>query len=696
MRLMPKLTSLRAGSSLLALLACAMAADGALAQTVPAPASEEVLVTARRREERLQDVPAAVTVVTGQTLENASVTSLTDLGKLVPNFSFDNYYRAGIPYISIRGVATSQGGEAPVAILVDGVQVPSLEFVNQDLLDIASVEVLRGPQGALYGRGAIAGAMLINTTRPSNSFTNDFLASYSRGDTARVIDTVAGPLIKDRLWGKLTLADRYTGGLIYDQGLKRNGDWSRQRSAHLELVAAITDQTKVEFRAGVVGGVDGASFLTQVPDGHIADFTLHPARNQNTTDTREIQTYSVKVEHAAEYGTFTSISQYAHSLSDVFGDADFSTAPVATQRNNITVRAFNQDLRYSSPTDQRVQWQVGGFFQHRKSMNFLDVFGEPSGPLPGVKLASGNQDAHSTAYAAYGSANVDLGGGFKFSGALRFDVDDRYDNDRQVAGSAIKTTFYALQPQATLSYQVAPDMSVYGTIGRGFRSGGFNAYNDSILLRIPRMFPKEMTTNYEVGLKSQFFDRTLTLNLAAYHTDFQDQQFFFVSTTPIARNIVSIKSATLNGGELELSWRPIRNLTLGFGLGVNDGIIDDFDGTSRFKGNHTPNSYGYSGNLSAEYRFPLFDQFEGLARVDYTRNGPIYYDPTGQYDFGPTNYLNARFAVQMKGWSLAVFGKNLTNTRAPTVFSPNAAAAGLGMRVENQPITTGIELTWHM
>jgi iron complex outermembrane recepter protein len=685
--------SLRAGTSLLAVLVAAfVVVDDAAAQSAP---TEEVLVTARRREERLQDVPAAVTVLTGSTLESASVTNLTDLAKLVPNFSFDNYYRAGIPYVSVRGIATAQGGEAPVAILVDGVQLPSLEFVNQDLLDIASVEVLRGPQGALYGRGAIAGAVLINTTRPSNTFSNDFLASYGKGDTARFVDTVSGPLIADRLWAKLTLAARYTSGLIYDSGLKRDADWSRQRSAHLELIGALTDSTKIELRAGVVGGVDGASFLTMVPDGKISDFSLHPSRNLNTTDTRELQSYSVKLDHATSFGTFTSISQYAHSLSDVLGDADWTTAPVAVQRNNITVRAVNQDLRYSSPTDQRIQWQVGAFFQHRKTMNFLDVFGEAGGPLSGVKLAGSNQDAHSTAYAVYGQVNADLGGGFKFTGALRFDIDDRYDNDRQVPGSAITTTFYALQPQGTLSYQFAPDINGYATIGRGFRSGGFNAFTDAQLFHIPRLYPKETTTNYEVGLKTQFFDRTLTVNLAAYHTDFENQQFFFVSASPPARNIVTIRSATMNGGEVEVTWRPLRNLTFGFGLGVNNSNIGDYNGTSLYVGNRTPNSYGYSGNVSAEYRFPIYQSFEGLARLDYTRNGPIHYDQTNIYGYGPTDYLNARFAVQSNGWALAVFGKNLTNTRAPTVFSPAAFGAGVNGRVDNQPISYGVEVSWH-
>ncbi|WP_420242716.1 TonB-dependent receptor [Roseiterribacter gracilis] len=678
----------------MALLVCAMVAEDAAAQSAPS-SSEEVLVTARRREERLQDVPASVAVITASTLENASVTNLTELSRLVPNFSFENYYRAGIPYVSLRGISTAQGGEAPVAILVDGVQTPSLEFVNQDLLDIASVEVLRGPQGALYGRGAIAGAMLINTTRPTNNFSNDLLLSYGRGETARFVDTVSGPIIADRVWAKLTLAARYTGGLIYDSGLKRDADWSRQRSFHAEIDVAVSDATRVEFRAGVVGGVDGGSFLAQVPDGKISDFSIRPSRNLNTTDTRELQAYSVKIDHVTNFGTFTSISQYAHSLSDVLGDADWSTAPVAVQRNNITVRAVNQDLRYSSPTDQRVQWQIGAFFQHRKVMNFLDVFGQAGGPLAGVKLAGGNQDSHSTAYAVYGQTNIDLGSGFKFTGALRYDVDDRYDNDRQVRGSAISTSFNALQPQGTLAYQFAPDINAYVTIGRGFRSGGFNGYGDSLALGIPRTYPKETSTNYEAGLKTQFLDRKVTVNLSAFHTDYENEQFYFVSTAPIARNIVSIKSVTIDGGELEASWRPMQGLTFGLGIGVNDTNIDDFNGTALFRGNRAPNVYGYSGNVSVEYRTTLFEKFEGLARLDYQRNGPIHYDPTNIYGFGPTAYLNARFAVQRGGWSVALWGKNLTNTHAPTVFSPGAFAPGLNGRIDNQPISTGVELSWH-
>ena len=171
MKTYPRRPAVAVATTIAATLCCLLSkvesarADAAAADA-PAPEVNEVVVTARRREESLQEVPAAVSFISGDQLEVAGVRRVTDLTAMVPNLSINSGYRQGSLWISMRGIASVQGGEPPVAVLIDGVQVASQDFINEELGDIRSVQVLRGPQGAIYGRGAIGGAILIDTELP--------------------------------------------------------------------------------------------------------------------------------------------------------------------------------------------------------------------------------------------------------------------------------------------------------------------------------------------------------------------------------------------------------------------------------------------------------------------------------------------------------------------------------------------------
>ena len=166
---------------------------------------EEVVVSARLRDEKLQDVPASISALSGSQLENASAKNLVDVATLLPNFRFTQAYRPGVLQIAMRGIGTVQGGQSPVAVIVDGVQVPEMDFINQELLNVQSIEVLRGPQGALYGRGALVGAILINTKQPTNRISGDFRATYGNADTRQLYADISGPLAGDWLLGKLAV-----------------------------------------------------------------------------------------------------------------------------------------------------------------------------------------------------------------------------------------------------------------------------------------------------------------------------------------------------------------------------------------------------------------------------------------------------------------------------------------------------------
>lgn len=660
----------------------------------------EVIVTATRSSQSLQKTPAAVTVLTADVLVQTGVVDMEDLGKLVPNLSFDNGFRAGVPQVSLRGIPTSQGGEAPLAFIVDGAQAPALDFINQDLLDLQSVQVLLGPQGALYGRGAIGGAIIITTKQPTDEFHDTFDAVYGNGDLGRIINTASGALVPGKLWASLTVEGETFGGLINDVGTGKPADWSREQSGRLNFLYKPTDSTTISLTWSHMQGLDGASYVEMVPTSDIYNFTaFKPDRNVDTSDTRHIDTLVERIDQATPFGTFTSISQEAQAKAATFGDGDFSPAPAAIAFNPVRVQAFNEDIRFTSLPGTPFQWLIGGFFQYRDTVNFLHVYGEAGGPLAGALLDLEDEDSKSVAYAEYGQASYDFPGGLKVTAALRYDTDDRYDNDKTAdtptVNTAIHHDFSSVQPSGTISKQWTSDLLTYATIGKGFRSGGFNAFGDTQNFPgvVQREFPSETDVNYEIGMKSQWFDRTLTVNADVFHTDYTNEQYFLINVEPPARDIVTLKSVSINGGELSIVYSPIHSLTLGGDLGVAYSRINSDDGIGD-RGKYSPDAPLYTANLNAQYEWHAFANYNYNARIDYEYKGPIYYDPENSADFHPVGFLNLRLALENGRYSFALWGKNVTGTKYPLFFNPNAFGPNVGGREPNEPATYGIEFRY--
>ncbi len=692
-------------SSGLALTALAVAqaaqaqTSGAATASSGASAVGEVIVTATRQTQTLQKTPASVTVLTAETLVDTGVYNLVDLGKLVPNLSFDTGYRAGVPQIDVRGIPTAQGGEAPVAFIIDGAQVPALDFINQDLIDLESVQVLLGPQGALYGRGAIGGAVVITSKEPTDEFHDTFDAVYGNGNLGRIINTVSGPIVPGKLWASLTVEGETFGGLIDDIGTGKPGDWSREQAGRLHILYKPTDSTTVSFTWSHTQGLDGASYISMIPNADLGNFSsaYSSDRNLDTSDKRYIDSLVERVDQQTPYGTLTSISQEAQAKSTTYGDADWTTLPIAVQYNVIRVQAFNEDIRFTSPSGTPFQWLVGAFFQYRDTVNYLDVFGESGGPLAGATLDLEDQDDKSASYAGYGQASYEFAGGLKVTGALRYDVDDRYDDDNNVANTGIHAKFSAFQPSGTISKQWTNDILTYVTVGKGFRSGGFNGYADTQNFPgvVQREFPAETDINYEGGIKSQWLDRTLTVNADVFHTIYKNEQYYLINVSPPARDIVTLKSVSINGGELSVVYAPIRHLSFGGDLGVAYSTINSDDGIGD-QGKYSPEAPLYTANVNAQYEWNAFAGYHYSARADYEFKGRIYYDPENSVSFHPVSFLNLRLAIENEKYSFALWGKNVTDTRYPIFFDPNNFAPGVGGREANEPASYGIEFRYKM
>jgi len=674
------------------------AAESGTGGSVDSKQVEQVVVTARRREESLQEAPVAVTFLSGESLENADVRRVTDLTSMIPNLSINSGYRQGSLWISLRGIPSVQGGEPPVSVLIDGVQVPGQDFINEELGDLANVQVLRGPQGALYGRGAIGGAILIDTQKPTNDLTGNLTLDYGNHNDQRAIGTLSGALVPDMILGRITVLARQTDGFQPNFTTGGYADGGKGINVNGRLLFELGDGWSIDLNARRQHGVDGASYEYLATDKTRYDYdTVGDVNDPNVTDDHTIYSVSAKVDKKFDYVTLTSITQSANSDSILYGDGDFSATHGVVQYNRISMKAINQDLRIATNGDGPTQWMVGAFYQARTDVNYLletsDPLADPTLYPPGAIYANSNQHDLSHAWAAYAQLIQKLPGGFELTVAGRYDEDRRSSYDEEVPATRTQATFDKFQPSGTLKKDLAENINVYATIGRGFQSGGFNPYEDTQTLGVARLFQPETSTNYEIGAKTRWLDGALTANFAAYYTDFRNQQFFFIAVQPIvARDVYNIDKTRIDGVEAEITYNLAKDLTVTGSVGSSSSSILQFEGTDQFHGNSSPNSYAYTANASVQYTPRITGDVTGLAYLDWERRGPTYFDVQNQYGVGPSDTFNGRLGVSFSRYQVSAYMRNITDVRYPVLFQANAAGPGVAGQLLNMPRQFGLEV----
>jgi iron complex outermembrane receptor protein len=676
-----------------------------LPAATPVPAAdgglEEIVVSARRREESLQHVPAQVSVLSSEVIENAQIRNFTDFASMTPNMQGFENFRRGVYNLTIRGIPTVQGGEPPATILVDGVQLSSLEFVNQDLYDIEQIQIVRGPLGSVYGRGAIGGAILIDTRQPTDEHRIDVNASYAGEiDEARLGASASGPLSSDRVHYNAAAAWNHTDGHIDNPFLDTTCNFINERMVRGGVDIEFSDTVSLEASGGYLNGRNGASCILMTTDADPffndgEDVPDEIPRDFRQYDDRELYHASVKLDWELGFATLTSVTSYQESDSYSPGDVDFTAFIVPfIFENPVTVEAWNQDLRLTSSDTGPLTWMTGAFYQDRDTFNGLDVHSVP--PLPPITLLSSAQQDDSEAWAVYGQVSYDILPNLELSAALRYDEDQRNSEDENLPGSAISETFDKVQPSASLAYYWTDELMFYASGGVGFRSGGFNAVADSAAVGLPdRMFPAESATNYEAGFRGTFLDGRLRLSAAGFYTDFENQHFFFIDVANTARVIVTFPETRIIGAELEAVAKPTDALDLRFAFGLADGEIEDGGTRGDLDGNHSPNSHEYTLNLSAQYTWPVAATMDLRGRVDYEHRGPIYYDELNAHKFEETDFVNLGLFIEADTWSIGGFAKNLTDERIPTFFGVNSFGPGVHGYIQNLPRHYGVEFRWH-
>lgn len=692
-------------------LTCALVATVSLANAQDAiegtGSLEEVTVTARRRSETLQDVPIAVTVMTSQDIARAGIVSVQDFANLTPNVTFDNALNLGTNYLSIRGQSQAQYSPPPAAIVVDGVlNISPMQF-NVDEFDLQQIEVLKGPQGAIYGRNAIAGAINLTTAKPGPQFGAHALASFGSADEWIGKGSVSGPVVPDLLYvlGGVSYTDRR--GQVRNVTTGGYSDKHEDVTSRLRVVLTPTDdiEADLKYTYSDAEGHDPAYVWSRSGDPAISSDPLDANRVGNNP--RKLHDLSGRLTWDAPLATTTLTLAYVDVTEGLAEDLDMTSGDILAATQHEQQKGFSQELRLASPAGSNLSWMIGGYHvrstQRRDTNIYVDPFYFGLAPVPtqADALFSANSDLNRyETWAGFGQVQYDFTARFGVEVALRYDDDEL----RQVPGSGSRREagFSKWQPKVTAIYQPSADLNFYASLGEGFRSGDFNASGSSFG---NPLILAETATNYEIGAKTRWFDRTLTINAALFQTDLENGQFKLFDTVGATNVGVNIDETRIRGFEIESALRVTRSLEIYGSFGYTDPEIEAFTTPSGFTGeastyigNRPPRIARVTANVGFDIDLPIANGLALFFRPDYRYESGHYWDPENLYRRPERDLLNLRAGVRDSDdrWSVTGWARNVLNTKVTGDYQPfSNSGHPLGNDLYYPPVGSsyGVEFT---
>ena len=788
-------------------------------------AIEEIIVSARKRAENLQEVPIAITAFTEETIRRAGIERPADFIALMPNVTLVDAANVGDTQVSIRGIISTRDAESTFAYVVDGVLSTNPNSFNEELVDVQQIEVLKGPQGALYGRNAVAGAILVTTREPGDEFAGEVRVGAGSESLGKASLRLSGPL-GNSVRGSITGSYRTFDGVysnVYENA-PTGVDYIEDTTVRGRLMIESNDRLSWDLRAGyseVEGGAINFNAVFAIPafnaigENFFADVNDHDftfAFNVPGENKQETTELALKADYATDNGDWTFIAAYndlqeyllsdgtsaafysyeltpacqadrgtlnSFTRTDLFGEplAPFLVLPpppggadfqgIYGPYNAIACDGYqyqerNQEdtsveIRFTSPQDQSLRW-IAGLYATEIDREVVVAYGadtgagflrqpyvDPTGPNPTDLLFW--DDFNTSVIAAFGELSFDLGESMELSLALRWDQEDRSVSNKvpNVSGSGLdinnptgpinpgyvtnpggipdrSRTFDQIQPKVSWRWSATDAVNVYASWGIGFRSGGFNSLGSEDLLNfwfnsgfggpgevvqagltIRDEYDKEVSSSFELGVKTQWADRRFQLNAAVFSTDVDDNQFFefFAGPFGILRIVTTIDEITIQGFEADFNWLATENLSFFGGVGFLDSEIKQNINRPLSVGNKVPQAPDETYNLGGQWQFPMGDTMTFFARVDLQHVGEMWFH-TLQGEQTPTiwqafpnldflgdrfqdfsnakrdayNTVNLRVGVEGERWEATAWGRNITDEKYLEEVIPAAEFGG--------------------
>ncbi len=685
-----------------------LALSGALVASAAASQAaqlEEVVVTAQKRAESLQDVPISVSVTSGETLDKFSIGDIGELSASIPNVTIGQ--NATQDSITIRGVGSgaNHGFEQSVGTFIDGVYFGRGRSSRSPFLDIERVEVLKGPQGVLFGKNTIAGALNITTRKPTDAFEASIDAEYFDGnDAIGVTGVVSGPLT-DNLAGRVVLKYKETGGYIDNRATGDDDPEIEETVGRVSLLWDASDRLSVAFK-GEISSYDldgrhlqmyeGGPFLEmfQAVDPNYEQ-KLDDRRSTNNPvfgrdfDYTDAQNFTATVNYDLDSVRLVSITAYTNYEYDNNIPASWvANLDTAAKLYDEEHTQFSQELRLESIGDGAFDYILGVFYQ-TEEIDHLQYFdfdtaqaiadGFPLPPFVGRSTFDLTQDTDS--YAAFGQVTWHVTDRLRTNVGLRYTNDEKDLDFARITTGALPFPSYQLSdsrddsdvtPSINVQYDLSDDVMVYASFSQGFKSGGFDFESG-------QDFEEETVDAWEAGIKSTLGDGSMEFNAAVFRSEFEDLQVAAWNGTAFETG--NAAEAITEGLEIDGRWQMTDRWMMWGAVAYLNAEYDSFPGATctaeqqmvfpggpgaciqDLSGKDLQFSPDWSGTLNLEYFQPMEGmEFSALLGIDYSSDfyTALDLDPISKQDSYAK--LNARIQLAADaGWSIALVGKNLTD-----------------------------------
>jgi iron complex outermembrane receptor protein len=652
---------------------------------------QDIVVTAQRRSERLQDVPISVIALSSDTLTSAGVNSTNDLAFAVPGLELGRQNGSISPFIrGIGNKSTAPGEESAVAIYVDGVYIPTLSAGLFTLDNVQRVEVLKGPQGTLFGRNAAAGVIQIITRDPTAAPKLDAKIGYGNFNTVTGSAYLTGEVARDVRADLSVYYQRQNEG--WGKNLTTGNDVFRGREIAVRTKWMVDLDAQTTFTAEVdydKSRPNTPSAYRPLKGRFLIDGTPYSGFF-NVAENRDVYTESeqwganAQLRHEFDAFSFVSITSYRWTGNSWIFDQDGTPTNYVLPTVRENSRTFTQELQLLSPSSSPIQWIVGGFyFDNRAGYNPLRLQGD----LFGSAIIDRFAFVSTNSLAAFGQVTVPIGEATKVTGGLRFTHDRRELDAHNVTNAIIvgvpsqRALFDKLTWRGSIDHRFSPEALVYATVSRGFKSGVFNTVTPTD----PAVRPETVDT-YEAGIKTDLFDRHLRLNGATFYNKFKDVQFQV--NIPGGTRLINAAAATTYGFELDAEARVFNALSLRAGLSYLHGRYGSFTNAPFYIRTAT----GLGGSTAAmgdatgkdTIHTPPFTLSAGADYTLTTKVGSVTL--SGSYAYNDGFFFDAENALPQKSyslvgasirllsedgrWGVRVWGKNLTDTQYYTAMVP--------------------------
>lgn len=638
-----------------------------------------VVVKAEKRTEDAQYVPASITVLEAGEIKDMGIKNTDDLARHVPNLEYVDFGSRRHGLMFLRGIKSLPNGEPSTGYYVDGINYSKPYMFNFPLFDVELVEVLKGPQGTLYGRNTVGGVINVYTRKPSNEVTLDAGVSLGDYEQREVQASVSGPLVEDKLflgvYGLAAYRDGYMVNDVHTAG--KDGRYQDGKAGRLKLRYVVNNDWEMSLNVDAQQHDDGAYTGRRTPRNRLVragrvgvDRPYHYSHDYEGKQDNYCWGTALDSTYETGVGTFRSLTGYRVFDSDEDIDSDFSPLDIMRKMYVQTDNDFSQELRLVSPDSEGdFKWLLGAYFFHLRSRTEVsNLFGEDS-RAPGRKVhfdtkrknIGGSVFGQGT-YMLFDKLDVTLGlrGAYERAAIDSSQFDTRpVGPTRLVANVDDSKVFTAFLPKISLAWHFNENHMTYATVARAHRSGGFN---DVSAPRGKEDYDEEYSWLYEIGVKSLFFDQRLMLNLSGFYTKIDEEQLPLLNVRNMQSYTANAGESHRTGMEIESRFKLTQDIVLSANASWIDARFDEYyDPVLRldYKDNRIFCVPQYTYSVGLDYRRELVKGWSVFGRADLMGVGSRYFDDANTVKDDPYELVNLRLGIEGDHFECEVWVKNL-------------------------------------